>query len=101
MSKKKNPAKKHKFKHVDTAMVSAAAEVSASANGAAGSAQASTLQTARAAVVAGTARDFSYVGQDLRRIGVMAGALVALEMVLYYVMVYTPVGATIYSLVKV
>jgi hypothetical protein len=100
MSKKKNPAKKHKFKHVDTAMVSAAAEVSASSNGSQGSAPASTLQTARAAA-AGTARDFSYVGQDLRRIGVMAGALVALEMVLYYVMVYTPVGATIYSLVKV
>ena len=31
----------------------------------------------------------------------MAGALVALEMVLYYVMVYTPAGAAIYSLVKV
>jgi len=82
-------------------MASQAPEAAVSASGSQSSAQASTLQTARAVAAGATARDFSYVGQDLRRIGVMAGALVALEMVLYYVMVYTPAGAAIYSLVKV
>ena len=98
---KKNTTKKHKFKHVETGAGARAPEVSNAGSSARDIKSAEISQSGRSAAAGVPARDFSYVGTDLRRIGVMAVALVALEMALYYVLVYTPVGAAIYNLVKV
>ena len=98
---KKNTAKKHKFKHVEAAAATRASEASTHATDLRGVSRSETSQPARPAVAGASGRDFSYVGTDLRRIGVMAGLLVALELALYYVLVYTPAGTAIYNLVKV
>ncbi len=94
---KKNTAKKHKFKHVETGAGARAPE-SLMQESSAGALNRTVTSPATAGV---SGRDFSYVGSDLRRIGIMAGALVALELALYYVLIYTPAGAAIYNLVKV
>ena len=101
MAKKKNTPKKHKFKHVDPL----ASQVSAPS----GDVDASPLTQNRsrpAAVrsdggAAATQRDFRYVGGDVRRIGVLAVSLIALELVLYYLLAHTSLGTAVYSLVKV
>jgi hypothetical protein len=99
MAKKKNSPKKHRFKHVEAAPVSQLDNVRID-SGAAAPATAPAGQYRPAAVMAGQ-RDFSYVAQDIRRIAVMAGILVAVELAFYYVLVFTPVGAAIYRLVNV
>jgi hypothetical protein len=100
MAKKKNTQKKHKFKHVEAtepAVVAAQAahEPAVSAG--------ETKQPLRAAAVTATTggRDHRYVGPDLRRIGISAVVLVALELVLYYVLTMTSAGEAIYNLVQV
>ena len=98
---KKNTAKKHKFKHVESGAGSRAPETLAQGVAAPGTPRTNTLKSQAAGAASVSTRDFSYVGGDLRRIGVMAAALVALELALYYVIVYTPAGAAIYNLVKV
>lgn len=50
---------------------------------------------------ASAGRDFSYVAGDMKRIGIAAVLLVALELVLYYVLTHTSAGDVIYNLVKV
>jgi hypothetical protein len=54
-----------------------------------------------AAVVTAGGRDHRYVGPDLRRIGIAAVVLVALELVLYYILTMTSAGEAIYNLVQV
>jgi hypothetical protein len=98
---KKNTTKKHKFKHVETGVGARAPELSTSGSASGDSIRGSATRSPSTAVAGAGGRDFSYVGSDLRRIAVMAGALVVLELVLYYVLVYTPAGTAIYSLVKV
>jgi len=99
MGKKKNLQKKHKFKHAE-------GQVGQAVGVAERPSQASAPTTAPAAgrssaPTAVVGRDFSYVGKDLRRIAVMAVSLVALEFVLYYLLVHTSVGTTVYSFVNV
>ena len=96
MAKKKNNLKKHKFKHVDASVVTAVDAAGAKAAQGKGWPD---MVVAKPASGVGTVstRDFGYVAEDLRRIGAMAGALVGLELVLYYVLVHTPVGASIYT----
>lgn len=96
MSKKKNSTKKHKFKHADpsaplqsTAVSSASAPVEGPRVSGA----------AQSGAVSG--RDFSYVVGDVRRIGIMAGVLVALELLFYYLLVFTSVGPAVYRMVDV
>ncbi|HVQ43557.1 MAG TPA: hypothetical protein VMT30_01155 [Candidatus Saccharimonadia bacterium] len=98
MAKKKNTAKKHKFKHVEAAGATAVVATATESPAAMG---ASLQSSARSVAPAVSTRDFSYVSSDLRRIGVMAVALVGVELVLYFVLVHTSVGASIYNLVKV
>jgi len=101
---KKKQAKKHKFKYageVQTADVVSSTVVGgikkAEPAAAPWRAQSAALRTA--AVSGG--RDFSYVGQDARRIAVLAGSLVALEVVLWYLLAHTGVGNAVYTFVKV
>ena len=96
MAKKKNTPKKHKFKHVDPAqsMETANRVMATSQSGGAGARPVFTP----AAV---GARDFSYVGKDVRRIGIMAAALVAIELAFYYLLVFTSAGPAIYRVVGV
>ena len=99
MAKKKKQAKKHSFKYIDPT----AASVVASA----GATQTATTEGAAAAPgkprreVAVTTRDFSYVNSDLRRIGVLAASLVALEVVLWLLFTHSGVGNSVYSWFKV
>ena len=94
MAKKKNQGKKHRFKYAASSEV-ASLSVSSSAT--------ISSPVAQKRVVASTAniRDFSYVSEDLRRIAVWAGSLVALEVVLWYVFGHTGVGNSVYQLVQV
>jgi len=98
---KKNTAKKHKFKHVETGVGARAPEATAQGAASASISSVAKSKAPNATAASASTRDFSYVGTDLRRIGVMAVSLVALEIALYYVLVYTPAGAAIYSLVRV
>jgi hypothetical protein len=93
MAKKKNSNKKHKFKHAEQSPAvessgQATAPVKAAVTAPAGKAAAS------------TERDFSYVAQDLRRIAVLAGSLIALELVLAYLVSHTDVGPAVYRLIQ-
>jgi len=99
MAKKKNQSKKHKFKYTDPAAATMADPASAgdATTAAAGSAPA----RARQAVAVGPTRDFNYVGGDLRRILILAVALVGIELVLWFLFTHTGVGNQVYSLVKV
>jgi hypothetical protein len=53
------------------------------------------------AASAGVAHDFSYVGRDLRRIGIMAASLVTLEILLWYLVAHSALGPAIYRLLAV
>lgn len=46
-------------------------------------------------------RDFSYVNEEIRRISVLAGGLIIVEILFYYLMVFTSVGDTVRSWVAV
>lgn len=104
MAKKKNISKKHKFKHVEAGSAQPLATV-APTDPATVSPAAKTAAPARATAPApayiGSGRDFRYVSTDLKRIGILAASLVALELVLYYVLQHTVLGTTVYSLVRI
>jgi len=91
MAKKKNTSKKHKFKYVESSPISSVVET----DGESTSAMATHASRAAVQIQAGV-RDFSYVGRDVRRIGLMASGLVAVELLFYYLLVYTSVGPSIY-----
>lgn len=97
MSKKKNSPKKHKFKHIDPTLVSQS-DSGASVIGAASPVVSRGGANYSQAAIVGT-RDFSYVAHDMRRIAIMAGVLVAMELAFYYLLVFTPVGDAVYRLV--
>ena len=90
MAKKKNPSKKHKFKHVEQSTPSAETATRPS----------SSPVFAATPRSAGTERDFSYVMRDLRRIGFMAGFLIVLELVLAYLIGNTALGTAVYRLIQ-
>ena len=94
MSKKKSPPKKHKFKHVERAE-------SSLQPGQTESLSVSPATITRSQLVSASTRDFSYVGADIRRIALMALALVAIELLFYYLLVFTSVGDAIYRMVTV
>lgn len=99
MAKKKNLTKKHKFKYAEPeAIIDASSAPVASST----RPPASEIRTHQLRSVTSTVpvRDFSYVGQDLRRIGIFAVALVVLETVLWALFTYTGLGTTVYNLVK-
>ncbi len=102
MAKKKNSQKKHTFKHAaarDKATEAVSTSVTEdTAAQAAPTPKPAALRTATAGLVN---RDFSYVAVDAKRILWLTGGLVLLEVVLYYLMANTPLGQTIYNLVKV
>jgi hypothetical protein len=96
MAKKKNSSKKHKFKHAEqTPAVQATDQATAPVN-----APAKAATAVPAGRVAATQRDFTYVGQDLRRIGLLAGSLVLLELLLAYLVSNTGVGPAVYRLIQ-
>lgn len=100
MAKKKNISKKHKFKHVETSHLQAGESATTAVSEAVESngARPAALKTAPVLV---SGRDFSYIAGDLRRIALMGGSLIAVELVLYYLLVHTPVGPAVYSLVRI
>ena len=106
MAKKKSQNKKHKFKYAEppTGVNSPASAdkqgEAAGANQTNRVAVPSTRPYVKAGAVADT-RDFSYVGHDLRRIAILAGLLLALEIALWYLFGHTGLGNTVYNLVKV
>ena len=46
-------------------------------------------------------RDFSYVSKDIKRLSLLAGGLLAIEIILWYVMGHTGLGNAVYNLVKI
>lgn len=94
MSKKKS-TKKHKFKHVESDPV-LGHEVSGRENSAP-----TNMVSPKLAFQATLGRDFSYVQKDIRRIAVMAVALVTIELVIYGLLTHTPAGETLYRMVNV
>jgi hypothetical protein len=100
MAKKKNISKKHKFKHVDQA-----AEFGTFSN----TDNTKVLQPSKTpVVVAGRAsgltsdgRDFSYVGGDVQRIAILAVSLIILEIVLYFLLVHTSIGPSLYQHISI
>jgi hypothetical protein len=93
MAKKKSPTKKHKFKHVEAAPATEATRAVTAVSSPAAKAAVAKPEVG--------ARDFSYVGIDLRRIGFMAGGLVLIELVLYYLLVFTSAGSSVYRMVGI
>jgi hypothetical protein len=103
MAKKKTQSKKHKFKHVTThdGLTSANSELDRNVSSSSET-KVVRRETKRPAVVfASSARDFSYVAVDLRRVAIFAVALIALELVLWFVFGHTGVGPSVYKLVNV
>lgn len=96
MANKKHQGKKHKFKYAEPSGVTTG---TVSTQAAAVTATSSERQAAVTAAIG--ARDFSYVGGDLRRVAILAVALVALEAVLWYLFGHTSVGDSVYKLINV
>ncbi len=101
MAKKKSQNKKHKFKYAEPTGLMAGAGSKSQSVGAVPTGEVSTLKVARAGAVVSSGRDFSYVGRDVRRIGIYAVSLVALEVLLWFLFGHTGLGATVYNLVQV
>ncbi len=79
MAKKKNSPKKHKFKY-------AAGSADFAPNDSTEARREPTIMSGSARAVqpaVSNQRDFSYVAKDVRRIGIMVGLLVAVELALY------------------
>jgi poly(3-hydroxybutyrate) depolymerase len=100
-------AKKKKAKKKVHRRRSAQSVQTAAATGAvAGSPALPTAAPGRPATVpvvaaAGTeAARWSYMGGDVRRIGIMAGSCVVAELALWYLFSYTGLGAAVYGLIK-
>lgn len=92
MAKKKNITRKHKFKYSEP--VSHLATPG----------QPSSTFTATSTSAAGAQfqqRDFSYVARDMRRLAIIAAALVSVEVILWYVLGHTPVGNSVYRMFNV
>ncbi len=111
MAKKKNQNKKHRFKYTDPSSAGAnlstpsvsggAAAVTAGAPVSGSGPVAGSGSVSRSARPGGVvARDFSYVGHDLRRVAIFAASLVTLELVLWFIYSPTGGGAAVYKLVK-
>jgi hypothetical protein len=96
---KKKQTKKHRFKYTEP-NVAAGLELAGGRKSVGESKSVSTAISRGADLsmraVPG-ARDFSYVGTDVRKIAIFAVALVALEVVLWYVFTHTGVGNSVYS----
>ena len=100
MAKKKQSGKKHRFKYAaPTTAPAAPTAVSGPATAEAAAPMATKVPSRGrdSAVV----RDFGYVGRDLRRVGVLAVSLIAVELILWYTFGHTSLGTTVYSWVKV
>jgi hypothetical protein len=104
MAKKKNQAKKHKFKHAPSYGTDAAATNSALTQTPVSRPLNNSLNSAvRRATPqnVATSRDFSYVPKDLRRVMAFALCLVALEIILWFVFGHTAFGPKVYQSVNV
>lgn len=92
MAKATKAGRKHNFKHAQTTSASTTAPRT-------GVAPTSAPTSVSAAVA--EKHDYSYVVADLRRIAILGGSLIVLEVVLWYLLNHTGLGTSIYSLVKV
>jgi hypothetical protein len=98
---KKKQGKKHKFKYSTPAVPGQSGTVGVDLPKRAATARVQPGIHARTPVAAsGPSRDFSYVGADLRRIGILAACLVALELVIWFVFGHTGVGNAVYQMVQ-
>jgi hypothetical protein len=97
MAKKKHSNKKHRFKYAEPSTL--AAQAPAVPSPAVNQAETQAPKPATSVAQAGTVtRDFSYVRGDLRRIAVLGGSLIALELILWYLFGHTSVGPSVYNL---
>lgn len=98
---KKKQGKKHKFKYASPVMPGQSApEVSSTPNSGGGKRAVAGLSRSYG-YQASLGRDFSYVSVDLRRIGVLAVSLIALELVIWYLFGHTGLGNWVYQSVQV
>src|SRR5437660_1299420 len=96
MAKKKSQGKKHKFKYAEPTGVSATQEAAPVSAPATKPTLAAAQTRARVqAVAAASSRDFSYVGADVKRIGILAVALFGVEVLLWYLFGHTGLGSAI------
>jgi hypothetical protein len=102
MAKKKSQSKKHKFKYSEpTSGVRPDLEKGVpEATISNAKVMAKAKQGRPAGAVVADTRDFSYVGADVRRIGVLAASLVALELVIWYLFGHTGLGNAVFNLVQ-
>src|SRR4051812_22950202 len=79
---KKNQTKKHKFKHIEPGASMHETPVTGAVKAA----------SPAMAAVAVPGRDFGYVGQDLRRLVILAAALAVFEIGLWYLLGHSGLG---------
>lgn len=97
---KKKQTKKHKFKHGEQSagVISPAESGAISKPKAVVSGPSISKQTTGSGSI--TARDFSYVASDLRKILVLALSLLGLELVLWFLFAHTGLGNTVYNSIQ-
>lgn len=100
MAKKKNNSKKHRFKNVESSASPFGSTSTVDSQAEIGISETRARVAGPKLVPAAPERDFSYVSGDLRRIGIMAVALIGVELILNYVLLHTALGTAIYQLVK-
>lgn len=92
MAKKKNSNRKHKFKYSEPVQETSVG----------GSVAQPVFKSATAGYGSQLAgNNYSYVTRDVKRLGIIAVFLVLLELSLWYILGNTPLGESIYSLIKV
>jgi hypothetical protein len=98
MSKKKRS--KSKKRHLQTSSTSTVATSSKAVDSAAQPLAASAVKSTPAAPVAQLDSRAAYVGQDMRRIGIIAVFCIAIEIGLWYLLSHTFLGDSVYRLIK-
>ena len=94
MAKKKNQSNKHRFKYTESPSVP---EVTV-ANGVAQPITKPSMVNVKDSQT--DERDFSYVSRDLKRIAILAVALIVIEVSLAYVFNHTGLGVSVDNLIK-
>lgn len=97
---KKKQTKKHKFKYVAPVTTGQTAAAEATTKPAAKSPREATAPVATVAAPVETSQ-FSYVGGDIRRVGLLAIGLTLLELVLWWAFGHSGLGNAVYNLVHV
>jgi hypothetical protein len=89
---KKKQTKKHKFKYAEPGTTVTTLEATTVTPG-----TQATTPSSKGRATAVVSRSNAYVGRDVRKVAILAAALIVVELILSYVFQHTSIGPSIYG----